>query len=485
MNDRVISIGIWAIVAFVVLGLVVAFGLPLRSTAPAGVVAEVNGEAISRETFDAFRRGNEQLADSLDTMDENVVRGLIDRQTLDQLISRTVEAQEAEALGLRVTDDELREYVRSEPSFQSNGKFDAERFRAFALTSDFGKQLTAEMRRDLLIAKFNRLLISPVRVSESAARDALRRERTRFRLRYAAALEDDFLGQVVIPDAELLAFADSAPDRIQELYDRRRGEFQRPEEVRVRQVLFEGEDARGRAEQARQALQGGADFGDLARERSQDEATRALGGDLGFLPRGRLQPQLDAAAFALQPGELSEPIETPQGIHLLRVEERRPSVHRPLEDVRLELALELRRAEAARRAARETADKLAARLAAGEDFFKASEALGLRVEETPPFGISERIIPELGALPGLRETAAQLTEAKPTSTHVLEGPRGFYLVSLLERKEPDAQALESELTAMREQLESRARSDVRALWIMSRVRELEAEQKLVRHPLDS
>jgi peptidyl-prolyl cis-trans isomerase D len=482
MSARVIAI--WAIVGSVVLGLVIAFGLPIASSQPAGAVAEVDGEPISRDSFEAFRRTNEALAGSqLESVDPNLLRDLLDRQTLDQLIQRAVLAQEALALGLRVSDDELRLSVRSDTRFQSDGKFDAELFRRYAQSSDFGPALTEEMRRDLLIAKFQRLLVSPIRVSSAAAAEALRREKTRLRLRYAAALVEDFRPAVQVEDAEVQTLAERAPERIQELYERRRPEFQRLEEVRVRQILFRGPEATERARETLEAIQAGQSFEAMARERSEDEATRDQGGDLGFFSRGRLHEALDQAAFALRPGQLSEPIETPRGVHLLRVEERRPALDRSIDDVRLELARELALDEAARRAAREAADRLGGRLQAGEEFLAASESTGLRLGETPSFGASEPVVPELGPLPGLLEVASRLSSERPVSPRVLEGPRGFYLVALLERHEPDATELEGELPATRDRLEARAQNDTIGLWLASRLRELDRDAKIVRYPL--
>jgi peptidyl-prolyl cis-trans isomerase D len=482
VNTRMMSI--WLIVSFVVVGLVIAFGQPIVSAPGVGTVALVNGEAISRDTFEVARRANEALAGArLEGLDETMVRDLLDGQTLGHLIQRAVLAQEAEALGLSVSDAELRQSIRSDPRFQSGGRFDAERFRAFARRHDLASELTAEMRRELLLGKFQRTLISPVRVSRAAARETLRRSGTRLRLRYAGALQEDFRESVEVPDPEVQALLEAAPDRIQELYEQRRGEFQRPEEIRVRQILFRGDGALERARRAQGELRDGADFAALARKRSEDEATREQGGDLGFFPRGRLQPALEEAAFALEPGQVSEPIETERGIVLLRVEERRPELSRALEAVRTELARELARDEIARRVARETADKLAARLAGGEDFEKAARALGLEIEETPAFPASDRVVPGLGALPGLRQAVAPLTLENPVSTLVLEGPAGFYLVALLERREPDSATLDQDLPATRERLETLARDETLGLWITARLQQLEREQKIVRYPL--
>jgi parvulin-like peptidyl-prolyl isomerase len=82
------------------------------------------------------------------------------------------------------------------------------------------------------------------------------------------------------------------------------------------------EDAKSRALELRDKLAAGADFGELATQDSDDTGTRGKGGDMGTFHRGQVMPQLEGEAFTLKIGELSEPIKTPLGYHILRVDER-------------------------------------------------------------------------------------------------------------------------------------------------------------------
>lgn len=117
--------------------------------------------------------------------------------------------------------------------------------------------------------------------------------------------------------------------------------FEIPEQVRVRHILLRGEDAPQRARQLLEQLRAGADFATLARQHSQDPGSAAKGGDLGFFARGRMVPEFERAAFALeQPGELSEPVQTAFGVHLLKLEQRRAAGRLPFEEVRAQLVEE-------------------------------------------------------------------------------------------------------------------------------------------------
>jgi peptidyl-prolyl cis-trans isomerase C len=94
-------------------------------------------------------------------------------------------------------------------------------------------------------------------------------------------------------------------------------------------------EALAKAQEIRQKLVQGADFAELARTESNDVGSSSKGGDLGFLKHGQTVPSFEDAAFALPDGGLSQPVKTPYGYHLIRVEDRKPT--RTFEDLRPEL----------------------------------------------------------------------------------------------------------------------------------------------------
>lgn len=131
--------------------------------------------------------------------------------------------------------------------------------------------------------------------------------------------------------------------------------FSSPEEVRISQIHIslpkeesaaEREGAREKALFIFKEIRKGKDFSEMARQYGEG-LEREKGGDLGYFKRGDLLPRLDQAAFSLDIGEVSEPIETPLGFHILRVEEKRGVRPKPLDEVRpqIEEALTEQKAE--------------------------------------------------------------------------------------------------------------------------------------------
>lgn len=133
----------------------------------------------------------------------------------------------------------------------------------------------------------------------------------------------------------------SEPD-IKRYYDRHQTRFSLPEEYRISQILIQPKrsetrsEALARAQALVTALKKGGDFADHALKHSEGaEATR--GGNLGFVRQGELLPAIERVVAALQPGQISDPIETSEGLHIIRLEEKKPSQFRPYAEVKNEI----------------------------------------------------------------------------------------------------------------------------------------------------
>lgn len=181
--------------------------------------------------------------------------------------------------------------------------------------------------------------------------------------KFARRLEDagfDEAGYIEYTRRELAArqvFADltkaAGPDekQIRAFYEANRAQMSRPEEVQARHILIKVavdadpstvEAARLRLEQLRMKITRGEDFASVARAGSED-ASASEGGELGYFPRGRMLPAFEAAAFALTPGAVSEPVRTAVGWHLISVQN-----HLEATDVSEEQGLEMVRVYLAR-----------------------------------------------------------------------------------------------------------------------------------------
>jgi peptidyl-prolyl cis-trans isomerase C len=159
--------------------------------------------------------------------------------------------------------------------------------------------------------------------TEKAYREDIRQQRS-----VQQMIAGDLAQAVAVSDAE-----------VQEFYDENIEQMTVPEAIRARHILVKlaaddeaaREDAKDRIAAIQKELQDGADFVTLATERS-DAPSAPQGGDLGYFGRGQMVMPFEDAAFALQPGETSNVVETQFGFHIIRVEERRDAQAVPVEE---------------------------------------------------------------------------------------------------------------------------------------------------------
>ena len=110
-------------------------------------------------------------------------------------------------------------------------------------------------------------------------------------------------------------------DRVQERFDKEIADFIPGDEFHLRHILVKTEDE---GKEVIAEIDGGADFADVAKEKSLDPGSAPNGGDLGFVPKGKTVPEFEEAAFALDVGEISkEPVKSQFGWHVIKVEEKR------------------------------------------------------------------------------------------------------------------------------------------------------------------
>jgi len=149
----------------------------------------------------------------------------------------------------------------------------------------------------------------------------------------------------------------SAPseDELKRLYDERQAEFGQPEQRRAHHILIDFakdsdqaavDKARKKAEELRQKILGGASFEKVAKKESADAGSARNGGDLGFFDRGMMTKPFEDAVFSMAPGDLSEPVRSEFGFHVIRLDEIKKAAVKPFAEVRSRLVREYRAGKA-------------------------------------------------------------------------------------------------------------------------------------------
>ena len=296
-----------------------------------GEAGRVNGEPISYDEYSAAYRA---LYDRQQQFMNGPIGTALNRQiedaAWDQVVVQHLIAQELRRRGIIVTDDEVRQAARyepppelqSDPLFQTDGQFDLQRYHAYlsspAVDPAMLLNLEAYYRDAIPRTKLLFQTTAGTYISDDALWRMWRDARDRVSVEYIA-----FEPDALIDDAAISI----SPDEIASYYRAHRQDFIRPARMRVRYVQIDrtpnaadSAAALDRARSIRTEIAGGADFADVARRESADSLSIADGGTIEIV-RGQTMPALEQA-FSLRLDELSQPLLSPRGYHVLRTEQR-------------------------------------------------------------------------------------------------------------------------------------------------------------------
>jgi peptidyl-prolyl cis-trans isomerase D len=466
-------------------------------SAPAGpdvVVAVGDRSFDARHVLRVRQQQEAELRRNLgDSFDAEAASDFLDQNAASVLLRQALLAEAGERMGLTVSDPEIRAFLRRLPgATDEEGRLDRIVLTNYA-EREFGslRAFQEALRDEILAAKAARRIAEGATVTEAEAREALRQERTEVRL----ALVDLDASATAAAEEEVPAEAVDAllaedPERVRAAYEARDDEFDRPEEVRARHILVqipeaapeeEVEAARARLDEIRARIEGGADFADVAMEVSEDQGSKERGGDLGFFPRGRMVAPFEEVAFSLEPGVLSEPVRSPFGLHLIRVEEKRPAQVVPFEEARREVARDLVAEDRVRRTARERAEALAQAVREGATLVDAARAREIPIERPDAFRWRpDGYVPGVGPAPEVMAAAFALTEESPSDPTLHEVGEGrIVLIQLLERNEPAPEDLEAAVAQRRETMLQERRNRLESTWLSALRDQLRESGELV------
>jgi peptidyl-prolyl cis-trans isomerase D len=349
------KIVLWIVVAAFVATIFFVWGMDLgqrQQSVERTSAAVVNGEPISYEQFGQYweqqsrqlfgQSEEEPTTQELQRLRNDLTESLIDNLLLRQLAAR---------LRLTVQDEEVAARIYNTPAFQQNGKFSQEKYLQLLTYSRISPaDFEREQTEAILGSKVTQALRDTVVVSEAEVRAYFQSRSRSLKLLVVEFPWQRYLPRVVIPETQ-----------IEDYYQYHREEFDQPEEVSASHILVrisanaseeEKLTAKLKLENLRNEIVKGKDFADMAREHSDDPGSAAQGGDLGYFRRGAMVKPFEEAAFKLKVGELSLPVETPFGYHLIKLTGRKEAKPSTLAGVRSKILERLQTAEAKRQAQR-------------------------------------------------------------------------------------------------------------------------------------
>lgn len=469
---------IYILFGVLIAAFIISFGPGSQSSEPSGrtggqFAARVAGHEISEKDFH-FAWVASGAAGNPEQARLQRVKELI----LDELISRELMAEEAQRLGLLVSEDEVTQLLLSGKIMVTNrvrpieswamnkeGVLDYDRFRMVA-QNHFGlniKQLVEVQQRELLAHKMIELTRVATKVSPDEVKADFMDKGLQANLSYVRFSPSRYESEVNLTDTDIESYAAAHEDAIKKEYEQRKALYQKQDRTaHLRRILIEvpkddkddSDKVKAATEKLKSALStinSGTRFVDVARTVSEDSATKFRGGDMGWRKAGftGLGDELDKKVFAAKEGELLGPVRSEQGLELIKVEGFRQG-DIALAAARTELSERLLREQKmkdlAQAAAKAAADKAKAGGTLEALFPKPTDAEQakaggdkrprIEAEETGLFSRRGEVVQGIGASAELAKAAFHTLKPGESIGPVQVG-EGFVVATLKERKEPD------------------------------------------------
>ena len=295
---------------------------------PKPYVGKIAGEKISVEEYDSLLKNaymNYIQNNENKEVDEKQMKELNDK-TWNNLVQRILMDNEIERLDIEVTDKEVTEKVLNDPpdfikeakSFQTDGRFDKKKYmQAISNDERVAGYLENYFRANLPYEKLYEEIKSQVDVTEEEVKEDYKKDNNTAK------------GKIVYFDPKKIENVEVTDEEIEEYYDENKEDFKKGPQRKLKYVKFALEPSEEDISEIRDSLMtiyemaiSGKNFAELAEQYSQGPSA-SKGGDLGYFAKGRMVPEFEKVAFSLEPGEISEPVKTQFGLHLIKVEDKR------------------------------------------------------------------------------------------------------------------------------------------------------------------
>jgi len=433
-------------------------------------VASVNGMPILLDEYNlAYNAILEQMRRNFgNSLDEDTIKMLgVKKQALDQLIDQKLLLSEAERLQMRIGDQELAGAIRDIEAFQTAGQFDSRRYE-YLLSSNRLTKADFEQRQKeaMIVDKIRFLITEGVQVSQPEALEWFKWNNARIDIDYVAFSPESY-GDMPLTEDEISAYYDEnkssykteeqikarylrfeqkdyrdsvviSEEEMQDYYELNPDEFDKPKTVEARHILFKVdqdakpeaiEEARKKAEDVLKLARADKDFAELAKEYSEGPS-KSNGGFLGAFRKESMVKAFSDKAFSMKAGEISDPVKTRFGWHIIKVEKVNEASTEPYESAKVKIQQTLTD-QKAKTLAYDDAETVYDSTFESDDLDRIAAERQLKIYDSDYFN-------RQGTVNGVQDpnqfVSAAFNLQDNEISEVQELPDGFYIIQLTDRK---------------------------------------------------
>ncbi len=422
------------------------------SSVGVGSVASVNSATISVTDFQNEEAQIEQYYSQIfgGQFDMGPQRGMLRRQAIEKLIQRELVAQGAVKQGVIATDQEVRDFITQDiPAFQDKGNFDRERYKRYleymkTNPADFENQL----RKEIVTQRLQRVFEWALNPADLETKKQKELKNTLLNVRYAEI--DTKNAKVSVSAGEIAEkLKDPAVEqKLKARFEASKKDFSQSEEVKAQHILLKTVPGK-EAEVLKKITElrdrsGKEDFGSLAQKFSEDPGSKSKKGDLGYFSKGKMAKEFEEAAFKLKVGEVSQPVKTTYGYHLIKVSDHKAAQEAKFEDFKEKLAKE----ELAQAKVNDALLKLEAALAKNDakSVDEILKSLDVSWKETGDFDLAGAG-PKAPSSKLVKDSVYDLSPAKPLYPRVLRDGNMAYVLEWKDLKKASAKSEAPEANA--------------------------------------
>lgn len=419
------------------------------------VVAEIGKDAITvpdvQQVIQMNLRGNRMPPEMLAFQVPRII---------DSIVTEHALAFEARRLGFKVSDEDLATGIRQTiPQLFPDGKFAGKEAYAQVLAQQnlTIPQFEADLARQLLITKMRDVALEGIIVTPQEIEQEYRRRNDKVKIQYVKIAADKLrqevqvtpedlrksyeankplyqvpekrsFGIVLVDQAKLEQTIQPSDADLLRVYNENKDNYRVPERVDVRHILLKTSEKDPKQEAAVKAkaddlvkqLRAGANFAEMVKKYSEDPGSVSKGGEYDGVVKGQMVPEFEKAAFSLKVGEISDPIKTAYGYHILQVLKHEQAQLKPFNDVKAQLASEYKK-QRVNDLMQQTSDKAEAALAKSPpDPEKVAAGLGLQYVRADNVGPGDPL-PEVGVNKEFEESVVTLKKGEVSQPVLIAG----------------------------------------------------------------
>jgi peptidyl-prolyl cis-trans isomerase D len=481
-------------------------------------IGTVNGEIITQREFaQRYQREVNRYRELFKgSLTPEMLKNLnLEAMLIEDLVNKKLVLQEARKLGITITDDELALAIAKAPEFQISGSFAKERYLQVLGANKFTPaEFEDEQREQLMLQRLYEVVLDAVRITDAQLQERYRFAQEKINLDFVRLPLSDFTASVKLTEEEIKSYYERnqamlreppkvqveylaypfdkftsavkiTDQKIEDYYKANRDtKFRKPRQAKVKYISLrlapdaaakEKEAVMARAARIVADARGGKDFSQIIKEVSADPAS-AGGGDAGWVVQGQLPPQLEKTVFSLGRGQVSDAIDAPGGLQIVKVEDIKEEKTESVKEAGAEIT-KILTAEEAKRGAAAAADRDREKVLSGADFAKLAGESASAVNVTRLFANGE-VLPEIGQNQEFYKNAFAL-DTKGISP-VVEGNAAYYLLRLKQKKAAAVPPLEEVRTKIEQTISGNKAQDLLAQKANTLLEHLRKEKNIAR-----